>query len=324
MLLKHLLRSSLFLLLWGISLLGDAHILVYHRFGDSRYPTTNTSLQELRKEFTYLKEHHYQVVPLSTLIQALKRHQPIPNRWVILSVDDGFKSFLKALPLFKEFHYPFTLFIATKPTQNGYPDFLSWKDLQAIAPFGQIALHSHAHPHLGDLSDEQIRADTKRAFLLFQKHLGYTPKVYAYPYGEYDQRVKRVIESFGFEAIANQNIGAIGPTSDPHDLDRIAMVGRANLSQALRYRHLDALWMAPNHYPKDGILYQVKVRIPPRYHLAWLYVTGYGWKRFPVRNGVVQAKLNYPLHKHRVRVIIKVKHSKINAKILVRSRYGTQ
>ena len=324
MLLKHLLRSSLLLLLWGVHLLGDAHILVYHRFEDPRYPTTNTSLQELRKEFTYLKEHHYQVVPLFTLIKALKHHQTIPNTWVILTIDDGFKSFLKALPLFKEFHYPFTLFISTKPTQNRYPDFLSWKDLHAIAPFGQIALHSHAHPHLGDLSDEQIKTDTKQALLLFQQHLGYTPQAYAYPYGEYDQRVKKIIKSFGFEAIANQNIGAIAQTSDPYDLDRIAMVGRANLGQALRYRHLEAVWMAPSHYPKEGILHQVKVRISPWYHWGWLYVTGYGWKRFPVRKGVLQAKLDYPLYKSRVRVIIKVKHSKINTKILIRSRYGAQ
>ena len=324
MLRKHLRRSSLLLLLWGLSLWSDAHILVYHRFDDPRHPTTNTSLRELRKEFSYLKEHHYRVVPLSTLVQALQTHRPIPDSWVVLTIDDGFKSFLKALPLFEEFGYPFTIFISTKPTQRGYPDFLSWQDLKKIAPFGQIALHSHAHPHLVDLSDEQIRADTQKGIELFKKNLGFLPTAYAYPYGEYDQRVKRIIESFGFEAIANQNIGAIGTTSDPKDLDRIAMVGRANLSQALRYRHLDAQWIKPTEYPKDGVLHEVKVRIPPLYHTAWLYVTDHGWKRLPVKKGLVHAKLHYPLRKRRVRVIIKVKHSKINAKILVRSRYGAK
>ncbi len=324
MLHKHLRRSSFLLLFWVLFLWGDAHILVYHRFDDPRHPTTNTSLQELRKEFIYLKNHHYRVIPLSKLITALQQHQPIPDRWVVLTIDDGFKSFLKALPLFKEFGYPFTLFVSTKPTQNRYPDFLSWRDLKTIAPFGQIALHSHAHPHLVDLGDEKIRADTQKGIELFKKHLGFTPTAYAYPYGEYDERVKRIIESFGFEAIANQNIGAIASTSDPKDLDRIAMVGDANLSQALRYRHLEAHWIEPKKYPKDGVLHHVKVGIDPRYHAAWIYVTDYGWKKFPVINGLVQAKLDYLLHKRRVRVIIKVKNSKINAKILVRSRYGAQ
>ncbi len=324
MLRKHLRRSSLLLLLWTLCLWGDAHILVYHRFDDPRYPSTNTSLKELRKEFLYLKEHHYRVVSLSTLVQALQTHRPIPDSWVVLTIDDGFKSFLKALPLFEEFGYPFTLFVSTKPTQKGYPDFLSWKDLKKIAPFGQIALHSHAHPHLVDLSDEQIQADTQKGIELFKKHLGFAPTAYAYPYGEYDERVKKIIESFNFEAIANQNIGAIASTSDPKDLDRIAMVGRANLSQALRYRHLKAQWIEPTNYPKDHILHIVKVRVPPIYKKAWLYVTEYGWKKIPVIDGLVQAKLDYLLHKRRVRVIIKVKHSKINTKILVRSRYGAE
>ena len=41
----------LYLLSTSITLLqADAHIFVYHRFGDSRHPSTNTSLAELRKE----------------------------------------------------------------------------------------------------------------------------------------------------------------------------------------------------------------------------------------------------------------------------------
>ena len=45
----------LFLLLSPYVLLADGHIFVYHRFDDKRYPTTNISTQELRKEFNYLK-----------------------------------------------------------------------------------------------------------------------------------------------------------------------------------------------------------------------------------------------------------------------------
>jgi hypothetical protein len=40
----------------------DAHIFIYHRFNDSRYPTTNTTLEELRKEFDYFKKNGYEVI----------------------------------------------------------------------------------------------------------------------------------------------------------------------------------------------------------------------------------------------------------------------
>ncbi|BCD61123.1 MULTISPECIES: polysaccharide deacetylase family protein [unclassified Nitratiruptor] len=317
-------RSSAALLLACSFLFADAHIFVYHRFGDPRYPSTNTSLAELEAQFTYFKQHHYTVVSLSTLVQALQNGKEIPSNWVILTIDDGFKSFLNALPLFRKFHYPFTLFLATKPIENRYPDYLSWNDLKKIAQYGQIAFHSHAHPYLVDLSDQEIQNDTKMGLELFAKRLGYTPKYYAYPYGEYDERVKKVIKFFGFTAICNQNIGAISKTSSIFDLDRIALVGKVSLPQMLRFNHLDAVWIEPKSYPKNGILERVHVQIDPIYKHAFVYVTGYGWRKVAVTNGIINQKLHLRVSKKRIRVIIKVKNSKISTKILVRSRYGTE
>lgn len=48
----------------------DAHIFVYHRFVDTRHPSTSTSLSELGKEFNYFKNNSYKVVKLETLVNA--------------------------------------------------------------------------------------------------------------------------------------------------------------------------------------------------------------------------------------------------------------
>ncbi len=316
---KLLLLSSFVLFLWA-----EAHIFVYHRFGDPRYPSTNTSLKELEREFRFLKKHGYEVIPLEKLVSALKNHEPINERWVVLTIDDGFKSFLNALPLFKKYNYPFTIFIATKPIEGKYPDFLSWSNLKKISKYGTIGLHSHAHPHLCNLSDKAIKSDTQKAIALFQKRLGFKPKFYAYPYGEHNNRVKRVIKSFEFDGICNQNRGAVAATSDRFDLDRIALVGRSNLKTALRIQHLDVKWIEPKGYPKNSILEKVIAKIDPHYKSAYIYVTDYGWKRVKVKNGFIKVNLGYKLQKGRIRVIIKAKDSKINTKILVRSRYGAK
>ncbi len=304
--------------------MGDAHIFVYHRFDDARYPTTNTSLKELEREFSYLKKHDFHVIPLAKLVQALKRKEPIESKWVVLTIDDGFKSFLKALPLFVKYHYPFTLFIATKPIQRHYSDFLSWKEIERISSYGEIAFHSHAHPHLVDLSDEEIREDTKKGLDLFTKHLHYKPRFYAYPYGEYDARVKKIIKSFGFLGICNQNIGAIGPRSDPWDLNRIALVGKVSFAPKLSIQFLQAQWIFPKEYPHDGVLKRIVVKIPKKYSQAKLYISGYGWRDVKVKDGLVDENLSLPLHGRRIRLVVKVKHSKMNTKILVRSRYGVE
>jgi peptidoglycan/xylan/chitin deacetylase (PgdA/CDA1 family) len=317
--LKLLLLASLAHFLWG-----EAHILVYHRFADPRYPSTNTSLAELEREFAYLKRHGYKVIPLSRLVEALKKGEPVDDRWVVLTIDDGYKSFLRALPLFKKYGYPFTIFVATKPIEGHYGDFLSWEQLKEVANYGEVGLHSHAHPHLCDLSDKKIADDTKKGIELFKKRLGFAPKSYAYPYGEYDERVRRVVAGLGFEAICNQNRGAVGDKSDPFDLDRVAMVGRANLKSALRIGHLEAEWMEPKRYPANKTLRRIEVRIDPAIKRAQIYITGYGWHDVPVKNGVAQLDGAFRLDRDRVRVIIKAKNSKMNTKILVRSRNGTQ
>jgi len=297
----------------------DAHIFVYHRFDDFRYPSTNTSIKELIKEFEYFKANGYKIIPLSKLLKSLKKKDHIPDNWVVLTIDDGYKSFYKnGLEIFKKYDYPFTIFISTKASEKGYKDYMSWEEIKECLKYGDVALHSHAHPHLTHLSDEEIKKDTKIAIDIFKKRLGFKPKYYAYPYGEYDDRVKNIIKSFGFEAILNQNMGAVNRYSDIYDLDRIALVGKVNLKEKLKIKHLRAIWNEPKQYPKDGILKRVEIKIFDDVKKAQLYITDYGWRWVEVKNGIIEKNLNLNLKKNRVRVIVKVKNSKINTKILVK------
>ena len=36
----------------------NAHIFVYHRFGDNLHASTNTTIKELEKEFEYFKQNN--------------------------------------------------------------------------------------------------------------------------------------------------------------------------------------------------------------------------------------------------------------------------
>jgi peptidoglycan/xylan/chitin deacetylase (PgdA/CDA1 family) len=318
MLQKLLLLSSF---IWA--LFADAHIFVYHRFDDNRYPSTNTTLKELQKEFQYLKDRGYKVISLQELAKGLNRGE-IDDKWVVLTVDDGYKSFLKALPLIKKYQYPITIFVSTKPALKKYPDFLNFNELKELSKSNliTIAFHSHSHPHLCDLSDKKIKEDTEKGINLFKKYLKFTPKFYAYPYGEYDLRVQKIISNYNFLGICNQNRGAISVNSSVFDLDRIALVGKSNLKRALNIKHLNVEWIEPIRYPKNHILKRIVAKIEPKYKEAYVYVTGYSWKKVAVKDGLIDEELNLKLKKRRVRVIIKVKNSKINTKILVRSRYG--
>ena len=209
----------------------DAHIFIYHRFNDSRYPTTNTTLEELRKEFDYFKKNGYEVIPLEKLVKALHNKEAIPDNWIVLTIDDNYKSFYEhGLALFKEYNYPFTMFVYVGATEQKYGDFMSWEQLRETAKYGSLEFHSLNHPHMTELNDEALKKDFDEGLALFEKRLSMKPRYFSYPFGEFSPRVKAITQSYGFEAILNQTMGAVASFSDPLDLDRSALVGKSDLS----------------------------------------------------------------------------------------------
>ncbi len=57
-------------------------------------------------------------------VKKIEAHEQVPDNWVAFTIDDGFKSFYtNGLKVFKEYGYPFTLFIAVKYTERGYRDY---------------------------------------------------------------------------------------------------------------------------------------------------------------------------------------------------------
>ncbi len=299
-------RQALLLALFSLTLWADAHLFVYHRFGDEKHASTNVSLDILRKQFDYFKDNAYEVITLEKLNKALKSHQYIPDNWVVLCIDDSYKSFFdNGLGIFKEYGYPFSLFVYIEATDRNYNDFMSWEQIQEASKYGEIGLHSYGHEHMVSLSAEAIRKDTDKALRSFEKHLGYRPKYYAYPYGEFDANVKNEISAYGFDLILNQNAGAVSHESPIDDLDRIALTGDVNLKQKLRMKYLNAQWHSPKSYPTNGNLNDIHVTMPASIKKAELYVSGGSWEYIAVENGKFRSDKLYPLERNRTRVILK-------------------
>ncbi len=299
-------RSLLALLFWACALWSDAHVFVFHRFGDDRHASTNTDLETLQLQFEYFKKQGYKVIPLSRLSDALHQGETIDPKWVVLTIDDSYRSFYtNALPIFKRYGYPFTLFVYIEATDKKYGDFMSWEQIKDASRYGEIGLHSFAHKHMVSLSSQEVAEDTKKAMQRFEAELGSKPRYYAYPYGEYSAETKERVTSFGFDLVLNQNSGAVAAQSDPYDLDRIALTGDVNLDPKLSLRTLNARWIAPIKYPDDGILKSIHAKISPSVSSAEYYVSGYGWERVAVINGDVNVTCNLPLKFSRNRIFIK-------------------
>lgn len=202
-----------------------ASVIMYHRFGEQDFPSTNVTMEQFNAHVTELKTGGYNVAPLPDIIAALKSGTALPPKTVGLSVDDAYESvYTKAWPILKEAGFPFTLFVATEAVDKRLGRYMSWDQVRDLQSQGvTIGSQTKTHPHMPRLSDAQVRAELEESNARFKIELGEVPDLIAYPYGEASLAVMNMSEEMGFVAGFGQHSGAIGNTSPMYYLPRFAM-----------------------------------------------------------------------------------------------------
>jgi peptidoglycan/xylan/chitin deacetylase (PgdA/CDA1 family) len=199
---------------------------IYHRFGDSRYPTTNVSVKDFELHLRYLLENDFQILTFSQAIAYLKSDQT-SRKTAVITIDDGYKSFfVNAFPLLKQYNIPATLFINTKTVGGG--DYMKWEDLKEVVRHKiEIGNHTHSHDYFLNLPASSRYITFKDEIALSQsiikRHLELQPIVFSYPYGEFDIEMKEIVRQAGFVGAAAQNSGVMVSGSDIFQCPRFPM-----------------------------------------------------------------------------------------------------
>lgn len=209
---------------WLPSAIADnsAVVLLYHRFGEDKYPSTNIRISQLEDQIKQLKTGGYHFMGLREAVNTLKNDTPFPDRTVILTVDDAYKSLLtEGWPRLKAAGIPLTLFVSTDAVDAGSSNYMSWDDVRTLRSEGvEIGHHTASHMHMVAAGLEAALKDVRRASTRFETELGSVPTVFAYPYGEYDTRIANAIKAEGFEAAFAQYSGPIAPWQNQFFLPR--------------------------------------------------------------------------------------------------------
>ena len=91
-----------------------ASVIMYHRFGDSRYPSTNIKKEQFLEHINELLKPKYNVIDINRALQAINNVKLIRDRSIVITIDDAYSSVYKyAWPIFKKHSLPFTLFVST-------------------------------------------------------------------------------------------------------------------------------------------------------------------------------------------------------------------
>lgn len=309
----------MFILLLSSISLSEAHILVLHRFSDDRYPSSNISKEKLISVFNYLNENNYNIIKMSSLIEKLKNKDKIPDKTIVFTIDDGYKSFYdNGFPIFKNYNVPFTNFINTKAINLGYGDYMSWSQIKEIAKYGEIGSHSYSHAHLTYLPLKEAIADIEKSVNDLEKNLNQKIEYFSYPYGEYNEELEEELITLNkFEAIFPQNLGAVSNESNIYRLNRFAVTDDSNLSYLLRHKFLKADWAHSNKMLDGQTLKKVIVNTGPKINKAELYISKNGWQRVQLNNGKLDMDFDIKLPKGRTRIFLKTYSNEISCKLLV-------
>lgn len=225
----------------------SAVVFMYHRFGETTHPSTNTTIAQLEAHIEALTSGRFTVLPLPEIVSAIRDGRDLPDRAVGLSVDDAFLSlYTEGWPRFRKAGLPFTLFVATGPIDRGYRNYMSWDRIRELAAAGvTIGSQTESHPHMPVLTPEANAAELARSNERFERELGIRPALFAYPYGENSRAARSAVEQAGFVAAFGQHSGVLYPGADRFFLPRFAM--NETYGSASRFR------LAANALPIEAV-----------------------------------------------------------------------
>ena len=192
--------------------------LMYHRFDESKYPSTNIQMNIFKKQIEIIQNLKYKFYDPQDLKKNF--HTIKIEKKILITIDDAFSSFYEiAWPYLKEKKIPFILFVSTKTIGgNGY---MTWDQIIELEKENTVYIgnHSHTHNYLVELKNDAFIKDINTAIKTFNKNLGYNPIFFSYPFGEYSSFIKDYITK-NFQFSFGQHSGVIDVNKDIHELPR--------------------------------------------------------------------------------------------------------
>lgn len=201
-------------------------VIMYHQItSEAKGNDYILPLKTLEEDFEYFKKNNYTPVSLNALFQYVKSGKPLPEKPVVITFDDGQKSFItKVLPLLEKYSYPANvniigslveLYTKNHDNNDSYA-YLNADDIKILFahPLVEIGCHSYNLHNLsnrrgmGKLKSETdaeytriIKNDIDAFQNLYASLTGEKATCIAYPYGIKNNTLVPILKNEGFSII---------------------------------------------------------------------------------------------------------------------------
>ncbi len=223
--------------IWGwTSRLYVVPVMVYHHVNNADPNRQDTvSPERFEWHMAYLKKHHFNVLPLSALVQIIKQGNPLPRKSAVITFDDGSEdNFQYAFPVLKKYGFPAAIFVITDIINT--EGYLSTAQMKEMLAHGiEIGSHTRRHAYLPGFLGKILVEEIKGSKDTLEQELGVTITSFAYPSGGFTEEVKKLVQTSGYESACTTNRGYDRFNRDVFELKRIRFSDQDNRT--------DYLWM---------------------------------------------------------------------------------
>ena len=218
---------------------GSTSFLIYHRVtGDTGFEL-DLPLPAFEQQMEWLAATG-RVVSYDDAVDELVSGRSSGALQYVITFDDAYEDFYtRALPVLRQHGLPVTLFVPTDFID--YPSQLplsrdagehasairpmTWAQLREAAsdPLVTIGAHSKSHREFTSLSDAEIAMEMTAAAGRFERELGFVPKHFAYPRGQWNRRVAAAISQYCVSAVTASGMLSTASAAHIHAIPRVAV-----------------------------------------------------------------------------------------------------
>jgi peptidoglycan/xylan/chitin deacetylase (PgdA/CDA1 family) len=188
--------------------------------------------EDFEAQLAYLREHDYVSVSLYDLLSALTLGTPLPERAVVLTFDDGYRSLMDhAVPAMREYGYTGTVFVITQLMDEEFPQFLTWPEAEALYAEGwKIEPHTKTHETLAGRGRDFQLYQMLGSLQTVEAHIGVTPRFFAYPSGQYDDLSVQLAGEMHVWGAVTVRAGRVHTYAERLTLERMRVSGLATMT----------------------------------------------------------------------------------------------
>ena len=201
-------------------------VLLYHRVAPIK-PGDSTGLtvdpRKFEKQLSWLKRNGYRTIRTEDWLAWCREGKPLPPRPVLLTFDDAYADLVDdAFPVLRRHGFTAGVFVVTGhigghnewDQKYGVPRFpcMSADQIRHWAAQGmEFGAHSRSHADLTTLSGAALEEEVTGSGRDLASILGTLPLSFAYPYGGYNETVRRsVAKAFELAVTCDEGVNGLG------------------------------------------------------------------------------------------------------------------